>query len=145
VVTRQSGLRPGFSVGQVGAFEVFLNETLAQDFNVDQEVRANLLELAERAVEYAKNLAAKDTGQMAESIRFVGFQTEGDQLFAVIEVGEDAEYWVFVEYGTGSAGASSKQPPPGLPPEYVHGPSGGVIARPFMRPTITYLKATIGG
>lgn len=126
------------------AMEVFLNDNIAQEFNQDSEVRADLARIAEIAVQYAKNLAAVDTGNMRDSIKFAGFEQVGDELAAVVEVGEDAEYWVFVEYGTGRAGAGSPQPDPGILPGYTHGSSAGIIARPFMRPTLTYLRSRIG-
>lgn len=133
------GVRSGLS------FDLELNANLERELADDEEVRQNLKELAEIGVQYAQNLAARDTGKMADSIKFTGFEYDQDYgLVGVIEVGEDADYWVFIEYGTGARGAGSPQPEPGLPEGYEHGPGSGVTARPFMRPMILHLKGRIG-
>lgn len=126
------------------SFVFIPNENFANEFNNDQEVRAELERLAQLAVEYAQNLSAVESGAMRDSVRFVGFQEVEGQLAAVIEVGDGAEYWVYVEYGTGVRGAASEQPDPGLPVGYAHGSVAGVPARPFMRPTINYLRNRVG-
>lgn len=131
--------------GRAGKFTVQLNPRLRQEFNDDPDVRQNLREIANLAVQYAYNLAAKATGKMASTIKFYGFEVRDGELHAIIEVGDGAEYWVFVEYGTGIRGASSRQPEPGTPPGYAHGSSPGMSAMPFMRPTLLYLGSRIGG
>lgn len=49
-------------------------------------------------------------------------------------------YAKFVEYGTGRRGAASKQPDPGVDPEYVHGSTAGMGAQPFLRPAVNFTR-----
>jgi len=127
-----------------GSILLQINQRLEREIEEDIAFKQGILNIVEDGVEYAKNLAAVRTGAMRDSITNGGLQYIDGQLMGIIEVGDGAEYWVFVEYGTGQAGAGSEQPEPGVAEGYVHGSSRGMPAQPFMRPTLWYLRQRYG-
>ena len=123
-----------------------INDNIQEQFNNDSEAKAAIKKITDEGAKYAQNLApVGDTGNLRDSIVSLGAVVEEEGLVGVIEVGGTiAPYWAFVEYGTGLAGAGSDQPEPGVADDYSPGPSAGMAAQPFMRPTIWYLKQRIG-
>lgn len=128
-----------------GSILVEFNRRLEEEILKQEEMRIAVLQILDDGVEYARNLAAVDTGAMRDSIRNGGFQEIDGEAVGVIEVGDGAPHWIFIEYGTGQRGAASDQPEPGVAEGYQHGTSAGIAAQPFLRPTLWYLRQRYGG
>lgn len=75
----------------------------------------------------AKQLCVVDTGRLRSSIQ-VQFLNNG----MAASVSTNVEYAGFIEFGTGRRGAGTNRQT--LPEGYVHGPSAGLTARPFLYP-----------
>lgn len=86
----------------------------------------------------ARRLVPVDTGELKDSIGdFVRFERDG-LPHAYLEATEP--YADFVEYGTGRRGKATVGRGGGRikqPPDYIHGPSRGNRAQPFLRPAMT--------
>lgn len=86
----------------------------------------------------SRRLVPVDTGELKDSINdFVRFEKDG-LPHAYLEATEP--YADFVEYGTGRRGKATVQRGGGRikqPPDYIHGPSKGNKAQPFLRPAMT--------
>lgn len=133
-----------FRAGVVGAFFV-INDGLTEELSRDADYILAMEKVTEEGAEYAQNIVpVGETGDLRASIHAEKPSIEDGELVGRIKVGEGAPYWAYVEYGTGSAGAGSEQPPPGLADGYSHGPSAGMAAQPYMRPTLWWLRQRIG-
>lgn len=124
-----------------------INDDLERQIMEGPAYVAAMSKMVSEGAEYARNLAAVDTGNMRDSIKEGDISQDPSNpslVVGTIEVGDGAPYWVFVEYGTGQLGASSAQPDPGVAEGYNHGPSTGMPAQPFMRPTLWWLRQRFG-
>lgn len=116
--------------------------------NVDATIREALVPAwttaATEAEHVAKTFVPVDTGRLRNSIRG-RVRRRGKQVLD-IELVATAPYADFVEYGTGRVGAATVDQPQtggmGQPGGYVHGPSGGQPARPFLRPAAWHVIRT---
>lgn len=139
-----SSLRPTGRGGFIAA-SVVLADGISEELMRDADYLAAMKQIADEGAEYAQNLAPiGETGNLRDSIISKGATLEGDVAVGLIEVGDGASYWAFVEYGTGQRGSASEQPDPGVAEGYSHGPSTGMEAQPYMRPTLWYLRQRIG-
>lgn len=85
----------------------------------------------------AKAKAPVDTGEL-KSKTFAKVTRVG-KVVVSLEVGSRAAHADFVEYGTGRRGAKTwtvRSGKLGKPDSYVHGGKPGMVAQPFLRPTL---------
>ena len=133
MTTRGGGRVRGGRAGERGFFR--LNEDYKQV--VLDMTRPHLEEIAEVGKNLAYASAAKDTGEMADSIQS-GTRKLGDRIEAFVVVGSD--HWQFVEYGTGQRGALTNDATGIQSQGYSHGESIGQPSRPFMRPALMEME-----
>ena len=144
--TFRTRARAAGGVAQIASIVLKSNEDILKQLDGEQKAQEQFTKMVKRGAEYAQRTAPLgETGNLRSSIRAEPLTTDSQGILTgKITVGNGiAPYWSFVEYGTGTRGASSEQPPPGLPASYRHGVGAGMEAQPFMRPTILWLKAVL--
>lgn len=121
--------------------QFIINPNLKSDVLNGKDMERALNKIVKMATQYAINIAPTRDGDLVASIRgFIQGSSSGKE--GVIEVGTD--HWMYVEYGTGIRGAASHQPAPGTAAGWVHGPSAGQTAQPFMRLTLWWIRNQVG-
>lgn len=129
--TRRGAARSFARSGQVS-----LNSVWA-DTIIDQVVEHAQDEVVPDGEAILRTLVPVDTGELRDK-SYVRVRKLGKTV-ASIEVGSTAAHFWFVEVGTGRRGAATQNSgvdaPFPLPSGYRHGPSAGMRAQPFARPT----------
>ena len=109
-------------------------------------VGAALTARMETAVEIGERTAREAvpvrTGNLQSTIEG-NVQRRGPSLEGRLSVGTN--YWQFVEYGTGGRGVDTNISGPVQSQGYSYGPSGGMPARPFMRPGLVAMRNSFTG
>jgi HK97 gp10 family phage protein len=76
------------------AFTFIPNPTIAAQIKADPEVGANIMEVGEEALAFARDHAPVDTGTLRNSLRIERVEGNGAR------VSVNVDYWLFPEYGT---------------------------------------------
>lgn len=140
--TLLTDFRNGGPVRTTGTF--IFNTRFFQEWSRDPAVVARMFELKNLGVAEAKRRVPVVTGNLRDSIG--GTVRPGNQGILTIEItagGPQAPYWAFVEYGTGSRGAQSRQVEPGRAPGYKYGAFPGQPAEPYLRPAMLTIRRRI--
>lgn len=128
-----------------GKAKFTFNNKFFDEWGRDPQVVARFEELRSIMEAEAQTRVPVDSGGLLRSIRSRVVRSAGrDQLRVELTAGGPGiGYWLFVEYGTGQRGRSSRQPEPGVPAGFKHGLIPGQRAQPFLRPSILAVKRKV--
>lgn len=126
----------------VGTNQVIMEPGWEQELNA--AMTPFMRDAANEMLDVAKALVPVDTGDLKASLRSdVAVGTKGNPIATVTA---SAAHAGFVEYGTGRRGKATQNVGAvgrlEKPPSYVHGPSAGMFAQPYLRPALWHILRT---
>lgn len=121
---------------------IFKSQTAKFIVRLGQAEQKLLHKIGNQVAGQAQMLAPIDTGNLAGSIDY-----KADEAHLSVTIGTPVEYGPFVELGTGRRGQASAALDANVanpfPPGYVHGPTKGHVAQPYLFPALLYSEKAI--